>query len=380
MELFFTDNDFTLNKKAYAGIPFVVDIDMKLVDVLNSYLFYIAVTYGRTESRKTWETYGRNLCDYFGWLEVQGIKWNEVKEQHIGAYRHAMTINKSLLTGRINCTNTINQRLGQVVRFYQYLLAKGKVYSLPFSMAEVKLRKTGGLLAHTGLAIVNTADVMLKQHEQLPKYLPIDDAKRFIREGLLNERASLMAKVILQTGMRREEVTLLPIASVDKAEKEASINQSVRVVPIDLPAHICKGNKRRTVFISRQLLIQLRHYKVLVRPQLEKLFMKKKKSIGLRSERFWLSEFGEELSVTCLNRDFSQARNRTGIVCTPHMLRHTFATYFYMKTNDLRALQKLLGHSSITTTQIYEHSTPDHRLGFMDDFQADIDKLFVEVN
>ena len=59
-----------------------------------------------------------------------------------------------------------------------------------------------------------------------------------------------------------------------------------------------------------------------------------------------------------------------------HTGSHTFATAFYTRTNDLRALQKLLGHSSITTTQIYEHSSTDDRLGFMDDFQAEIDKLF----
>ncbi len=373
MELFFTNNEFTINQQKMSGIPFLVDNEMKLIESANQYLFYIAVTNGRTESPKTWETYGRNISDFFNWLEVQGLEWASVREQHIGAYRSSMVITKSALTGRPNSSSTINQRLGQVVRFYEYMFRRGRVSYLPFSMSDVKLRGTGGLLAHTGSKKIKTADIMLKVHDSLPKYMTLADAKKFITIGLNTERARLMAKVMLQSGMRRSEVTLLPNVLIEKAEKDASVIEDGKPIPINLPAEICKGKKKRTILISKQLLNQLRQYRVLIRPSLNKIY---KNKYGMNSERFWLSEFGKELSVNCLNRDFIAASKKSGIQCTPHMLRHTFATVFYSKTNDIRSLQKLLGHSSLTTTQIYEHTVPEDRLGFMDDFQNEIDLLF----
>jgi len=177
MELFFTDNEFRVNQQVRSGIPFLLDNEMKLVEYVNQYLFYVAITNGRTASKKTWETYGRNMSDFMNWLEIQNIPWNELKEQHIGAYRDSMVTTKSPLTGRPNCSSTINQRLGQVVRFYQYMHKKGRISYLPFTMDDVVLRGTGGLLAHTGPRSVTTSDVMLKIHDPLPKYLTLVNAK-----------------------------------------------------------------------------------------------------------------------------------------------------------------------------------------------------------
>lgn len=379
MELFFTDINFEINKSVNKNIPFLVDKDMRLVKDVNDYLFYIAVINGHTESEETWETYGRNLCDFFSWLEMQNLDWREIRRVHIGAYIQAMINTPSAHTGRPVKESTINQRSGSVLRFYEFMRKKNKIDNLPFTKEDINLRNTGGLLAHTGKRSISTSDVLIKTHKILPKYLPLKLAADFINKGLINERAKLMAQLMLQSGMRRAEVTLLPLSVIIEAEKSLKFNSDSNIVRLDLPAQICKGKKPRSVFISKILLGKIRQYRAFVRPTHEKLFSKKQKGKEFKSERLWLSELGDELSVTCLNRDFKQAESRVGFKCTPHMMRHTFATHHYLLRRDIRELQKLLGHSSIITTQIYEHSTPyDNKLGFIDDLQNDIDELFMK--
>lgn len=380
MELFFTDDEFILNKKVFTRIPFLLNKEMQLVKEPNDYLFHIAVTYGKTNSKYTWETYGRNLCDFFNWLEINELNWIDIKSHHIGAYREALKSNVSSITGRTNCYSTINQRLSQVLRFYKKMCDERVITSLPFSMQELKLNATGGMLAHTNLRFVTTADVLLKTHKKEPKYLSFNEAKKFIDEGFQNQRARLMAMLLLQSGMRRMEVTLLPTSVIYEAEKSFSQKVHTNTVFLNLPAEICKNNKARTVVVSKLLLAKILHYIKLTRPHLEKIYSANQADKSQKSSRVWLSQLGAELSVTCLNRDFQKASEITGIKCTPHMLRHTFSTHFYLKCKNLRELQKLLGHSSITTTQIYEHSTPYDQLGFMDDLQESFDELFGKGN
>lgn len=376
MELFFTDEKFEINNSVIKRIPFIVNRDMKLVKDVNDYLYYIAVINGKTRSEKTWETYGRNLCDFFSWLEAQNLDWQDVREAHIGGYRHAMLSTVSSHHGRVNSDSTINQRLLQVLRFYKRMKEKNVINNLPFTIEDLNKKGTGGLLAHTGSRSISTSDVMLKTHKLIPKYLPLETAADFINKGLLNVRAKLMAQLILQSGIRRSEATLLPLSVILDAEKSLNYDVDSNIVRLDLPAEICKGKKARSVFISKLLLGKIRQYRVMVRPDYEKIYLSKQDSKEKKSERLWISELGSELSVTCLNRDFKQATLRVGFKCTPHMLRHTFATHHYMMRKDLRELQKLLGHRYITTTQIYEHSTPYDKLGFIDDLQNDIDQLF----
>jgi len=185
-----------------------------------------------------------------------------------------------------------------------------------------------------------------------------------------------MGKLALQSGMRREEICLLPVSVVQKAEKVAFSSSDIsKPIPLDLPARICKGNKPRTVFISTMFLDELRRYRTLVRPKSAKLY---KLRYGSEADVFFLTQLGEGMVPQGMNRDFTYASSKTGIRATPHMMRHTFATAFYEMTHDLRSLQKLLGHADPSTTAIYEHSSVNDKLGFMSDYQASIDELFAE--
>ena len=84
---------------------------------------------------------------------------------------------------------------------------------------------------------------------------------------------------------------------------------------------------------------------------------------GRETTRLFLSQYGNELSRKYLNNAFDKASQRTGITCTPHMLRHTFGTYelirMMRKREEKQALlwvKDRLGHSSIMTTEMYVHA------------------------
>lgn len=373
MELFFTDNEFTLNGAACPEIPFIVDSEMALVEDVNRYLHYIAVVNGRTESPKTWATYGRDLLDYFEWLEAQDLQWDAVTKNHLALYRNAMVEQISQHTGRRNSPGTINQRIGAVTRFYKYQHESGRISELPFTAQEIMSARSNdsSLLSHVSKSKIEVTDLALKTHTALPKHLSLSEARRFIK-GFKSSRTRLQSVLMVMTGMRREEVTLMPVSMVEELEHAAKRCEQGELVPLSIPAEIAKGNKARTVYVTKLFAGKLRQYRVLERPKLAK---KHKAKHGVESERFWLSHWGEELSVQDLNTKFSENSAKTGIRCTPHMLRHTFATYFFERTGDLRTLQKLMGHSNIETTTIYEHSSTVDKLGFAEQYQAEIDDL-----
>ncbi len=373
MELFFTNADFTLYGASLPKVPFMMNSEMVLMEEVNRYLHYIAVVNGKTESPNTWATYGRDLLDYFEWLEAQKLTWDSVTKEHIALYRNTMIEQVSLHTGRPNSNGTINQRVGAVIRFYNYQFEQGKIKKLPFTSHDITSvrSKDSDVLSHISTPTNTCNELTLKVHTPLPKYLSLSDARKFIK-ALKSGRPQLQGVLIIMTGMRREEVTRMPISMIEELEIEANKRSQGELVPLKIPAEIAKGKKSRVVYVTKIFAGKLRQYRILERPKLAKKFKIKN---GYESNRLWISHWGGELSVGNLNAVFTDASKETGIYCTPHMLRHTFATYFFERTGDLRTLQKLMGHTAISTTTIYEHSSTEDRLGFMEQYQKEIDDL-----
>jgi len=172
---------------------------------------------------------------------------------------------------------------------------------------------------------------------RLPKALPLDDVITLLETAGSDEPRSLRDRALLEllysTGARISEAVGLDLDSVDRAD---------RVVLLD-----GKGGKQRLVPVGRPALDALDAYLVRVRPSLA--------SKGRGTPAVFLNARGGRLSRQTAWQVLKDAADKAGIrtPVSPHTLRHSFATHLLEGGADVRVVQELLGHASVTTTQVY---------------------------
>ncbi|MEN9325052.1 MAG: hypothetical protein RL414_806 [Actinomycetota bacterium] len=183
--------------------------------------------------------------------------------------------------------------------------------------------------------------------KRLPKALSIDEVSRLIDAAELEgDVVSLRDKALLEllyaTGGRVSEVINLSMSDIAKVENQEIV--SIRLLG--------KGNKQRVVPVGRFAQASLDQYLVRVRPGL---------LAGKRSDAVFLNTRGGKLSRQSAWNIVAKASARAKIQSevSPHALRHSFATHLLDGGADIRVVQELLGHSSVTTTQIYTLITID---------------------
>ncbi len=194
-------------------------------------------------------------------------------------------------------------------------------------------------LVRTGVLEQNPADAVRtpKLDKRTPRFLSADDAARLVEAPKGDEATAVRDRAILElcysSGLRVSEVSNLDLGDVDLAQK------LVRVLG--------KGNKTRLVPIGSYALAALRAYL----PRRPELCGKEEHATALfRSSR------GGRMGPRAIQRLVEQSRlscQQAG--ATPHWLRHACATHMLASGADLRSIQELLGHSSLSTTQKYTH-------------------------
>ena len=178
---------------------------------------------------------------------------------------------------------------------------------------------------------------------RLPKALPLDRVERLLEACGLDEPLSLRDRALLEllysTGARISEAVGLDLDDVDLAERGARLSG--------------KGGKQRLVPIGRPAVAALEAYRVRVRPGLA--------SRGRSTPALFLNARGGRLSRQSAWQALRTAAERAGVTepVSPHTLRHSFATHLLEGGADVRVVQELLGHASVTTTQVYTLVTVD---------------------
>jgi site-specific recombinase XerD len=176
-----------------------------------------------------------------------------------------------------------------------------------------------------------------KYYFEIPKYkerkLPIVLSKEEVRE-IINCTNNLKHKTILSTiysaGLRLSEAVNLKIADIDSERKLIYIRNS-------------KGKKDRTTILSKELILMLREYYKEYKP---KIWLFEGLAVGKYSKNSVQEIFYKALKRSNIDKKVSV-----------HTLRHSFATHLLEQGEDLRLIQKLLGHKSSKTTEIYTHIT-----------------------
>jgi integrase/recombinase XerC len=242
----------------------------------------------------------------------------------------------------------------------------------------MSLRALGDFLVGQGLISVNPARLVAvpKQEHPLPKRLSVDEAFHIldtplrkeaptVRRAWLNLRDAAMLEMLYSSGLRVSELTGLDTGHV---RLDLALVRVVRG----------KGSRERLVPVGEKALRALSSW-LEVRPNFTK-------NSGLRAgeeregQPLFVNKNGSRLSVRSVQRLFSHGLDNDTLQArrlSPHSLRHAMATHLLEGGADLRSVQEMLGHKSLTTTQKYTHLTLDHLMKVYDQAhpRAAVDKL-----
>jgi site-specific recombinase XerD len=260
----------------------------------------------RGMAEKTRRAYGVDLGQFAVWCTAQALDPSAVGPKDLRRYA-------AVLSGRDAVAATIARKLAALRAFYRTLREHGQVPQNPVDLIPSPKRPRT-------LPKVLRPDELAALLDRIPASTPLE-----IRDRALFE-------VAYACGLRAEELVNLDVPSVDFDGEQMRVEG--------------KGSKTRIVPAGEPALRALGRYLDRARPAL---------AAGDDEPALFLSKSGRRLSTSDVRRRLRvwarQASVQGGI--SPHALRHSFATHLLEGGADLRAIQELLGHASISTTQIY---------------------------
>ncbi|GAA4851844.1 site-specific tyrosine recombinase XerD [Luteimicrobium xylanilyticum] len=291
-----------------------------LRDALDQYLAHLTVERGL--SVNTTSAYRRDLARYVGYLEARGVEVPaDVTAAHVQEFVVAL---RSGGDGRAVLSASSTARCLAAVRGWH------------------------GFCEGEGLAAANPAhDVRAPARERrLPKAISVEDVGRLLEaagagEGAVPVRDAALLELVYSTGARISEAVSLDIDDLD--------------LDGDAPAVrlFGKGRKERVVPVGSFAARAVGAYLVCSRPELA--------ARGRGTPAVFLNARGARMSRQSAWAVLRGAAERAGLGAhvSPHTLRHSFATHLLAGGADVRVVQELLGHASVTTTQLYTLVTPD---------------------
>ena len=224
----------------------------------------------------------------------------------------------AFLKDRAYSKSTTARKLATLRSFYKFCLKRSYVPANP-------------------LATIKTP----KQDKRLPRFLEEEEVRKLLEAPdanmLLGARDRAMLETMYSTGVRVSELVDLNLADIDFVGEALHIRG--------------KGKKARVTPISPTALAWIRRYMEMRRAD--------PRAASFNPEAVFVNKHGQRLSTRSVRRKLDKYLALVGLdpAISPHTLRHSFATHMLNRGADLRAVQELLGHQSLSTTQIYTHVT-----------------------
>ena len=277
--------------------------------MINEFLNYLK--FERNRSDLTIRNYGEDLRafkEFYGNLDSR-LSWKSVDSDIIRDWMESMM-------DKGNNATSINRRLSALRSFYRFALAR-------------KLVDKDPVHGVTGP----------KKGRPLPQFLKENEMDRLLdagswTEGFEDVRDRTIIMTFYETGIRLSELIGLDDCMVDFSNRQLKVTG--------------KRNKQRVIPFGEELLAMLRDY------------MKcRGKEVNLQSDALFVSAKGQRMTSSQVREG---VRKNLSKVCTlkkrtPHVLRHTFATAMLNNKAGIESVKKLLGHESLSTTEIYTHTT-----------------------
>ena len=268
---------------------------------LRSFLNYLLVDKGL--SNNTAKAYEADISSFFQWLDNEDLKYKNLQEDHINQYI-------SFLFQRKMRSSSVNRKISSIKSFYIFLVKRNFLKNSPLNDL-----------------------VTPKQEKYLPESMSEAEVDKLLNSpdvsNKIENRDKAMIEMLYATGMRISELVNLKMTDVDMKRCVVKV--------------FGKGSKERLVPFGETALDSLRSY-------LNEREQSSSKEIFLsnRGKKMTRVAFWQRVKIYLIRENLKNS-------ISPHTLRHAFATHLLNRGADLRSVQLLLGHSDLSTTQIYTH-------------------------
>ncbi len=278
---------------------------------INNFIEYLK--YQRNYSDFTCNNYKKDLNEYNSFIlsnkiNYKNMDYNEAKE-------YVIYLNK-----KNDAKSTISRKLSSLRTFYKYLVLNNKVESNPFLLVSSP-----------------------KKEKRIPKFINYNNMEEILNVPNIKTKEGQRERVILEvlyaSGVRVSELVNIKLKDIDFSNKNILI--------------FGKGSKERLVSFGDYALEYIN------------LYLKEGRNLlldGVKSDYLIVGKKSEKLTTRRVEQIVDDIIKRTSIKLniTPHMFRHTFATHLLDNGCDLLVVQELLGHASLSSTEIYTHVSNEH--------------------
>ena len=269
--------------------------------MIEQYLEYLGSVKGKSEN--TVSAYEQDLNIFYNFLNTK-LRKNKITIKEINqiAIQDLHAFISYLTNERSNSNKSKARRIASLKGYFKYLHGTIKV------------------IDNNPTTELDTPKI----EKRLPIYYKLEDAEKLL-SVIDNKRDYAIVTLFLNCGLRLSEL----------------ININTDDIQGDILAVIGKGNKERTIYLNESVLLAIDDY------------MTSRKDF--RDKALFISNRKMRMTSKGIENMLDKYLKLAGLKGSPHKLRHTAATLMYQAGTDIRALQEILGHESIATTQIYTH-------------------------